>query len=261
MKWLSASLLLFLCSIAHSASSGPDHAIWDSIVKKYVSADARVDYGRLKKEGVPELDRYLEGVAAKWPDSMSQNARRAAYINAYNALTVRWIVTHYPIASIWRTKQPFTGVRHTVDGRKMSLDGVEKWLRDTGDPRVHAVLVCASIGCPPLRREAYVEQRLDAQMDDNARAWLANREQNDFDAARRTATVSRIFYWYKGDFTKNGGSVNAFLAKYSPQYNEFVKQPNAILRFKRYHWGLNDTAGIGDNYSHASYAIDAARSK
>lgn len=260
MKWLTASLLVFSCGPAQSASA-PDQGIWDGILKKYVSAEARVDYGRLKQEGTANLDLYLEGVAAKWPESMSQNARRAAFINAYNALTVRWIVTHYPLVSIWRTKRPFTGVRHMVDGRKMSLDGVEKWLRDTGDPRVHAVLVCASIGCPPLRREAYVEQRLEAQMDDNARAWLANPNQNEFSAARRTASVSRIFYWYKGDFAKRGGSVNAFLAKYAPQYNEFVKQPNAILRFKRYHWGLNDTAGIGDNYSQASYAIDAARSK
>jgi hypothetical protein len=260
MRRVFVSLLLLSSGVARPAS-GPDHAIWDGIVKKYVTTEARVDYGRLKQEGAAELDRYLEGVAAKWPESISQNARRAAFINAYNALTVRWIVTHYPLASIWRTKQPFTGVRHVVDGRKISLDGIEKWLRNTGDPRVHAVLVCASIGCPPLRREAYVEQRLDAQMDDNTRAWLANPQQNEFSAARRTASVSRIFYWYKGDFTKNGGSVNAFLAKYAPQYNEFVGRPNAIVRFKRYHWGLNDTAGIGDNYSHASYAIDAARSK
>lgn len=259
MMWRALGLL-GLC-IAAQASSAPDHAIWDGIVKKYVSPEARVDYGRLKQEGTADLDRYIAGVAAKWPESMSQNARRAAFINAYNALTVRWIVTHYPVVSIWKTKQPFTGVRHTVDGRKMSLDDVEKWLRDTGDPRVHSVLVCASIGCPPLRPEAYVESRLDAQMDGNTRKWLANPQQNEFSAAKRTASVSKIFTWYKDDFKKNGGSVNAFLAKYAPQHNEFVAQPNAIIRFKSYHWGLNDTAGIGDKYSQARFLLDAARNK
>ena len=32
------------------------------------------------------------------------------------------------------------------------------------DPRIHFAVNCASIGCPMLREEAYVPERLDAQL-------------------------------------------------------------------------------------------------
>jgi hypothetical protein len=265
MKLLRLTLsVLILCTgvlCAGSGASAPDHSLWDGILKKYVSPAARVDYVRLKQTGVQDLDRYVAMIGGKWPASMSSNARRAAFINAYNALMIRWMVIHYPIESVWRTKKPFTNPRHLVDGRKMSLDDVEKWLRDTGDPRVHAVLVCASIGCPPLRREAYVEARLDAQMDDSTRVWLADPNRNQFLPERRTAEVSKIFSWYRGDFEKNGGSVTSFIAKYAPAKYTYLKSPGVTLRFKPYHWGINDTSGLGNNYSQAKYLLDSARNK
>jgi hypothetical protein len=42
-------------------------------------------------------------------------------------------------------------------------------------------LACAALSCPPLRREAYAAERLDAQLDDNVRAWPANERLNQFD--------------------------------------------------------------------------------
>ena len=107
----------------------------------------------------------------------------------------------------------------------MSLDDIETTLRNMGDPRIHAAIVCASRGCPPLRREAYVESRLKTQLDDSTRSWLANPKRNQFFPERRIAEVNPIFKWYKGDFEKNGGSVRSFLAKYAPPQNAFLKQP------------------------------------
>ena len=37
------------------------------------------------------------------------------------------------------------------------------------DPRVHFAIVCASLGCPVLRGEAYVPVQLEAQLDDQVR--------------------------------------------------------------------------------------------
>ena len=249
-----------LCLLAQAAV-GPDHAIWDSIVRAYVTPEALVSYKALKEKSRPELDRYLAMVAMKWPDSMTQSGRKAALINAYNALMIRWVLDNYPVESVWRTKHPFTEARHTVDGRKMSLDDVETALRNMGDPRIHAAIVCASRGCPPLRREAYVESRLEAQLDDSTRSWLANPKRNQFFPDRRIAQVNPIFKWYKGDFEKNGGSVRSFLTKYAPPHNEFLKQPKATIRYTPYHWGLNDSSSLGAGYSYARFLLDAARNK
>lgn len=237
------------------------HAAWDALAKKYVSSEALVDYKRWKQEGLRSLDTYLEQIAAHWPEGTSPNARKAALINAYNALTVRWILLNYPVDSVWQTPHPFTEARHTVDGEKVSLDTIEGKLRKMGDPRIHGALVCAARSCPPLRREAYVESRLDEQLTDNVRTWLANTKLNQFLPAENTARVSEIFKWYKGDFT-SAGSVEKFLSEHAPEgKGAFLVQSGAKLDFIPYRWGLNDTSGLGETYGKPRFYWDYYRNK
>lgn len=243
------TFLMMSTPLILAETAGPDSALWDSLAKRYVNEEARVDYGRWQREGVSQLDAFLAQVAAPWPESIDANARKAALINTYNALTVRWVLTHYPVQSIMKTPNPFRAARHTVDGRKLSLDEVESRLRKMGDPRVHSVLVCAARSCPPLRREAYTAARLDAQLDDNTRVWLANAKLNEFLSDRKAASVSSIFKWYKGDFGSEQ-QLRAFLARYSPEgKGAFLLQPKAKLAFKDYDWGLNDASSVGKGYT------------
>jgi hypothetical protein len=244
-------LLLLAAALSHSP--------WQETLQRFVTPQARVDYAALNKQGLPTLDAYLATLAQPFPRDVSRDERKAALINAYNALTVRWVAAHYPIPSIWRTKHPFTEVRHTVDGRKYSLDQIETELRDMGDPRVHAVLVCAARSCPPLRREAYVAERLDAQLSANTLEWLSNANLNQFDPSAKQAEVSEIFDWYAGDFTKTGG-VNLFLGKYGPPHAAFLKTAGT-LRYREYYWGLNDAGTAGDSYGYWSFRFDYLRNK
>ena len=185
----------------------------------------------------------------------SRNAKKAALINAYNALTVRWILSSYPVESIWRTEDPFRGVRHRVSGLDESLDSVETRLREMGDPRIHAALVCAARSCPPLRREAYTEASVDNQLEENFRSWLGDPARNLFLPGSRQAKVSQIFDWYAEDFRTVGG-VPAVLEKYAP--------PNAFssmneVEYLTYNWGLNDSGSAGASYSGVEFYIDYAR--
>lgn len=236
--------------------------LWDATLKNFVNEEARVDYSRLKATGLRKLDDYRQQIAPRWPEGISDQARKAGFINAYNALTVRWVLDHYPVKSIWQTPHPFSEVRHTVNGDKMSLDDIEGRLRKMGDPRIHAALVCAARSCPPLRREAYTTERVDEQLDDNVRRWLANEKLNQFRPDRRTAHVSSIFKWYKGDFDAAGGSVENFLAKFAPPgKGEFLLQPGATVTFNEYNWGLNDSSELGANYSKVSLFFDHMKNK
>jgi hypothetical protein len=256
-------LLTMVAVLTHPAiAAGLDHAAWDQLLKRYVTAQSRVDYARWKADGADSLDGYLSVLAQPLPSSLSPAAKKAASINAYNALMVRWILRNYPVASVWRTQKPFVTLRHTLNGEKVSLDMIENRLRDLGDPRVHAVLVCAARSCPPLRREAYDESRLDEQMDGNARAWLANKELNDFRPEKRQANVSSIFKWFRQDFERNGQSVQQFLAKYTPPDEAaFVRQGHVTLSYKTYHWGLNDTSPLGADYGQAAFLWDHLRNR
>ncbi|MBK9169610.1 MAG: DUF547 domain-containing protein [Bryobacterales bacterium] len=248
----SAAILLNLALAHMLAAAGPDPAPWDALLKKYVDTRSRVDYAALARQDREALDAFLRDVAAPWPAAMDSAARKAALINAYNALTVRWIVTHYPVASIQKTPNPFKAERHTVDGRTVSLDQIESELRAMGDPRVHSVLVCAARSCPPLRREAYTAGNLEAQLDDNTRAWLADPQLNELNPDRNLASVSPIFQWYRDDFDPDPG-LHAFLARYAPG-----DQGNFEIEFKEYDWGLNNTSPLGSDYSKWELYADAA---
>ena len=225
-------------------------------MKEYVNAEARVDYARLKAHGRPKLDEYLRQIAEGPPKD------KAALINAYNALTVKWVLDHYPVKSIWQTPHPFSEVRHIVNGEKVSLDDIEGRLRKMGDPRIHGALVCAARSCPPLRREAYTSERVEAQLDDNVRQWLANDKLNQFDPGRRTAHVSSIFKWYKGDFDAAAGSFEKFLAKFAPSGSgAFLLEPGAGVKFNDYNWGLNDSSELGSDYSKLNLFFDHRKNK
>ncbi len=171
------------------------------------------------------------------------------------------MLQHFPVKSIWKTKKPFTGQRHTLDGKHVSLDDIETELRQTMGPRAHSVLVCAARSCPPLRREAYVASRLPEQLDDNTRAWLANASLNQFDALAGEAGISSIFKWYRDDFEENGETLEGFLERYAPEGSMPALQgkKKRRIRFLNYDWGLNDTGREGEGYR--GFYLDYLRNK
>ncbi len=250
-------VVVLACAASCAAAFGQDldHSQWTAILRQYVTPQSRVDYARLKADGTNRLDSYLEQIANPWPGTLDENARKAALINAYNALTVRWAVSNFPVKSIWRTKDPFRVTRHQVNGATESLDSIETRLRNMRDPRIHGALVCAARSCPPLRREAYLGAAVDGQLDDNFRVWLADTSKNQFVPGKRLAKVSKIFEWYAADFAAVRG-VPAALKKFAPP-DAFASTNK--LEYLKYNWGLNDSGSVGDSYSGFEFYIDYAR--
>ena len=248
-------VLGYFAFCAGAFCQGLDHSQWTAILGQYVTPQSRVDYARLKADGTGRLDSYLDQLAKPWPATLDENSRKAALINAYNALTMRWIVLNFPVKSIWRTKGPFRVARYQVNGVAESLDSIETRLRDMRDPRIHGALVCAARSCPPLRREAYTSASVDAQLDENFRVWLADTNKNQFLPGERLAKVSKIFDWYGADFAVLGG-LPTVLKKFAPP-GAFA--PTNRLEYLKYNWGLNDSGSIGDSYSGFEFYIDYAK--
>lgn len=229
---------------------GMDHSAWDALLKKYVDERHRVDYARWKVDGIAGLDQYLAALAER-----GGAVDKASLINAYNALTIRWVLAHYPVVSIWKTKKPFREARHVVSGEKLSLDAIETRLRKMGDARIHAALVCAARSCPPLRREAYITERVEAQLEENTLRWLADAGLNTFDEKGRKAEISKIFDWYKEDFP----ALEAFLARYVAQ-GAWIGR-GIKIRYKEYRWGLNDVGTLGEDYGGTAFYWDALHNR
>jgi hypothetical protein len=208
------------------------------------------------------LQAYLGGLSsvtqAEFRD-WTREQKLAFLINAYNAFTIKLVLTRYPdlksikdlgsfLTSPWK-KEFFT-----LLGAERSLDDVEHGLiRAPGafdEPRIHFAANCASIGCPMLRDEAYVAERLDFQLEDGVRRFLGDRSRNRYDRASAGLEVSRIFDWYKADFEKGSrgiSSVSQFLARYAEVFTDeaapraVIRQGQARIRYLDYDWALNDS--------------------
>ena len=115
-----------------------------------------------------------------------------------------------------------------------------------GEPRIHAAVNCAAIGCPALRPEAFVAASLDAQLDDSMRRFLADRTRNR--VAGGHLEVSAIFRWYRADFEQGRDGVNgveAFFARYADALTDVPRERTALrehslrVTYLPYDWSLN----------------------
>ena len=72
-------------------------------------------------------------------------------------------------------------------GEDRHLDWIEhEQLRPNyADPRVHAAVNCASIGCPALRDEAFTAARLEEQLEDGMLRFMGDAAQLSDDPAER----------------------------------------------------------------------------
>ena len=220
--------------------SGIDHSGWDKLLKKYVNQRGLVDYKAWKasKDDMKSLDSYL----SQYDESSSENAEgdelAASAVNGYNAFAIRTILSNYPVKSIRDIDGAFTGKRHKVSGKLLSLDDIEK---GTAVPvfgaRSHAIVVCCAKSCPPLQTESFTPSNIGDLADKASTAWLARPDLNNFNKGEGKIAISKIFDWYEDDFEQTGG-VRSFLKKYAPK----EAQPGiakAEIGYMDYDWDLN----------------------
>ena len=248
-------LLLFLCGSVFGQAFDQSHKVWDALLKKNVlvlqgGRASQFRYAEMAREK-GALKAYLQNLSKVRQEefnSWSRPQRMAFLINAYNAFTVELIVDNYPVKSIKdiggvfdnRWKRKF----FSLLGHPSYLDQIEhEMLRKPGaygEPRVHFAVNCASIGCPMLREEAYVADRLEAQLAQQAERFLSDRSRNR--AVGGKLEVSKIFDWFKEDF----GQRELWFAKYAkllsddPAQQKLVAEGKASLSFLDYDWSLND---------------------
>jgi len=261
-------LALFACAPA-APTPGPvpvpagiDHAEWTRLLRVYVDERGLVDYAAWKASALDReaLRAYLARLAAP-PERPAQGQEAAAtFINAYNALTVSWILDHYPTPSIRSLPDSFGAARHLLGGARVSLDDLEhKTLRPAVGYRVHAALVCAARSCPPLAREAFTAGSLDTELDAAMARWLARDDLNRYEPAAGRAHLSSIFKWFAEDFEKGGG-VAAVLNRHGP---EAARATAAQAGFKvehlDYDWGLNDQQPPAASYGSLRLLWDQLR--
>jgi len=269
---MSAVAAMLPHATAAQAAFDHQHAAWSALLKAHVVLAAGGNASAVRYAGMQRdreaLRAYLAALSAVSTQeygAWSKAQQLAFLINAYNAYTVELILTRYPdlksikdlgsfVQSPWKKKF------FRLLGAERTLDDVEHGLiRAPGifdDPRIHAAVVCASIGCPMLRNEAFVgvsAERLDAQLDDGLRRFLSDRTRNRFDtgtgASAGTLQVSKIFDWYRKDFEQGHrgfDSLQTLFARHAevladtPAAQGEIRAGRSRIAFLDYDWSLND---------------------
>jgi len=214
-----------------------DHSGFDQLLRAHV-ADFQVDYDGLRAEEA-SLDRYLESVATAPFDALDRDAKLAFLINAYNAFTLKLILDNggSELASIRDipSAERWDAERWTLAGRTVSLSSLEhEELRAKFvEPRIHFAINCASVGCPPLRNEAYTADRLEEQLEDQARIIHTDPRWTQIEG--RTVQLSSLYLWYESDFSQVAGSSLGFASTWRPELAEGEWK----IVWKDYDWALN----------------------
>ncbi len=244
LSLLAFVLIIQSCGVKEYASSSQPvtHEAWDTLLKKHVTETGHVNYKGIVEDSV-RFNDYILLLRNNHPNKKkwSEDEQLAYWINAYNAFTVKLIVDNYPVKSIKDIKNgiPFVNTVWDIkfikiEGATYDLNNIEHGIirKQFDEPRIHFAVNCASISCPRLRNEAFSASRLDEQLTDQARYFMANPVKNKMQADQ--LQLSKIFKWFKGDFTK-GQRLIDFLNKYAPV--EINK--NANINYLDYDWNLN----------------------
>lgn len=260
------TLGLALLAAASGASWGQtpafDHGYpaWQALLQRHVrwlpdGAQSRVDYRGLATERAA-----LQQVLAQWSavtlpqfQAWSQPQQMAFLINAYNGFTLELILTRYPdlksikdLGNLLRS--PWKRKFFQLLGEERHLDWIEhEQLRPRyAEPRVHAAVNCASIGCPALRPEAFTAAKLDAQLEDGMQRFMADRTRNRY--ANGRLEVNQIFKWFREDFEQGHrgfARLEDVMAHHadqladSPAERDRIRARAVPIGFLDYDWSLN----------------------
>ena len=254
---LSPAIAAELTEIDH------DHRALAPLLERHVR-DGHVDYAGLKREraALEQYSRALGAVDAQTLAKFSRDEQLAYWLNAYNAFVLVTIVDHYPIErgslvglafpanSIWQISGAFKEKRFLAGGRRVSLDQIEhEIIRPTfREPRIHMALVCAALSCPDLLNEPYRAAILEAQLDAQARRFVADaRKGVRIDEPRGEVHLSAIFKWFDEDFAslgagRPGSGVLEFAASHTsdPTRAALLRSGKLRVRYIDYDWTLNE---------------------
>jgi hypothetical protein len=237
-KLIFPGMAMALVCVTAIAATEPDYSAWNKVLAVHVKAGSKsgipanlVSYAALARD--PNFTSAQKAITEFKPANLKSAAEKMAfYINAYNIAAVTKVLAAYPTQSItakgdgvWKEQ----AIR--LDGKSYSLDAIENTvLRPMGDARIHFAIVCASLSCPDLRREAYTAAKLQGQLAAQTQAFLNNTAKGLRIEGNRIYQ-SAIFNWFAGDF-KNVAEFQKKYVKNLPAAGERAEIP--------YNWSLNE---------------------
>jgi hypothetical protein len=229
-------IALFCCLRVGAQNILPDFTSdADAFFKKYVT-NGQVAYAAVQKDA-KTLAALTSQIGRMNLAGAPDESRKAFYINAYNILVIQAVANQFPLKSVMDKPGFFDKTTHLVAGEKLTLNDLEKkkLLQPYADARLHFVLACAAVSCPPLASFAYTPEGLNTQLDTRTKAALNNPAFIRVSKRDKKVLVSKIFDWYQTDFTKGNQPILTYINKYRTENIP----PGYQVSFYEYDWSLN----------------------
>jgi hypothetical protein len=244
------------------------------LLSDFVDEQGMVDYTTLRRQRLrlkavlKEFENLDPNEYKLWPTE----DKTAFWLNAYNIQLLRIITYNYPIRSsrilrlypgwgpdsIRHIKGIWNDYRFLVMDEQFTLSGIERrfFRGEFDDPRIFFAASKASVSGPPLRNEPYYGRRLDDQLDDQVRTFLASPYAIRIDKEHETVCLSSLFQAssYGKEFVAEFATdrkfkdrhpvtqaVLNFITAYVPQDMEsFLEVGKYSVKYMKYDWTIND---------------------
>lgn len=223
----------------------PNFEVWDQLLRQYVDDQGCVAYDRWQIEAQSTLKDWLQQLSTVNLAELNCNQQLALWLNLYNALVIDQVLAVYPIASIRPTLlglpnwlaflRFFERSIYPLGSRTYSLNDIEHGTirPQFREPRIHFALVCAAIGCPLLRNQAYWPDQVETQLEDDAQRFIRNPAKVRYEDS--VLYCSKIFQWYQKDF----GGTKAGVIQFMQPYLGLDLPVSVTVRYLPYDWRLN----------------------
>ncbi len=234
---------------------------YNDLLKKHVQTNGFINYKAIDTVSLPSFLSYFENTTPE--ESWSINKRKAFWLNAYNAYTLKIILTNYPPKKEMDVKEDnketntigFTITNTTkpsityikkkgkdvwnisfakIGGKTYTLNQIEHGIirKKFNDGRIHVALNAGSISGPSLVNYAFTEDNVEESLEKLMKEFINDTSKNKIKPD--SVQLSKVFEWYPEDFEM--GDIILFLNKYS---STKINQ-EATISFLEYNWNLNE---------------------
>ena len=239
---------------SHCTAETFDYTSLDRVLQRSVDTQGHVDYRVLKTD--VDLKYLVDHLSKVSPDTHpelfpTRSDSLAFWINAYNVFVLHGVAKAYPIGSVREIAPDFGFFKKQyviVGGRSFTLDDIEnKIIRNVfADPRIHAAINCAAIGCPRIQGKSFNSNGLEGQLQAAMQAMINDPQHVMIDRKAGFVALSSIFNWFETDFSGEPENKSKTVLGYISDFlnegdQEFLAQhPDIEVRFLDYDWALND---------------------
>ena len=237
--------------VQHSDDSeiSVDHTQWNQLLTTYIEEKDGLNlfrYGAFIPADKERLNQYLIFLQSVVVTNLNADEQFAYWINLYNALTIKVILDHYPVASIQDISYgllsfgPWKEQLVTVEGFELSLDDIEhEILRPIfRDNRIHYAVNCASVGCPNLQITAFTADNLDDLLEFAATQYINH--PRGVTIIEDELIVSSIYDWYAEDFGDDDEEIVDHLLEYAEAGLAAGLSEFDEIEDYEYDWSLNE---------------------